>query len=105
MIDALVNDGDIVLLRPAEQAHKGEMVAVWLRDREETTLKYYIPEFDAQGRLRAVRLRPANEQLADIVIDDPSQVEIKGKVVMIIRRLDRRPARPRGYKEAVVRKA
>ncbi len=94
MIDAMVNDGDIVVLRPTSEAHKNEMVAVWLRDREETTLKYYIPEYDPQGRLKAIRLRPANPTMEDIVIDDPSQVEIKGKVVMVIRRLDRRPVRP-----------
>ncbi len=94
MIDAMVNDGDIVILRPATEAHRNEMVAVWLRDREETTLKYYDPVFDAQGQVRAIRLRPAHPHMEPIVIDDPSQVEIKGKVVMVIRRLDQKPVVP-----------
>ncbi|HEY58741.1 MAG TPA: repressor LexA [Anaerolineae bacterium] len=99
MIDAMVNDGDIVILRPATEAHRNEMVAVWLRDREETTLKYYDPVFDAQGHLQAIRLRPAHPHMEPIVIDDPAQVEIKGKVVMVIRRLDRRPLVPPSGKE------
>ena len=33
MIDAMVNDGDIVILKPAQEARNGEMVAVWLNDR------------------------------------------------------------------------
>jgi repressor LexA len=54
MIDAMVNDGDIVVMRPITQANNGEMVAVWLADRDETTLKYFYLE---NGR---VRLQPAN---------------------------------------------
>src|SRR3990172_12906323 len=43
MIDALVNDGDLVIMEPARSANNGDMVAVWLKDRQETTLKkiYY----------------------------------------------------------------
>ncbi len=37
MIDAMVNDGDIVIMQPITQAENGEMVAVWLSDRDETT--------------------------------------------------------------------
>ncbi len=40
MVDALVNDGDLVLLRATETAENGEMVAVWLKEENETTLKY-----------------------------------------------------------------
>ena len=54
MIDAMVNDGDIVIMKPANQAHNGEMVSVWLTDRDETTLKYFYLE---NGK---VRLQPAN---------------------------------------------
>jgi repressor LexA len=54
MIDAMVNDGDIVVMRPITQANNGEMVAVWLADRDETTLKYFFLE---NGK---VRLQPAN---------------------------------------------
>lgn len=82
MIDALVYDGDIVIMKPAHGAHNGEMVAVWLNDRDETTLKYFYLEKD--GR---IRLQPANNTMQPIYIDDPACVEIQGKVVMVIRQL------------------
>jgi repressor LexA len=81
MIDAMVNDGDIVIMRRAEEARNGEMVAIWLRDRDETTLKYFYLE---NGR---VRLQPANPTMKPIYVDDPSIVEIKGRVVMVIRQV------------------
>jgi repressor LexA len=82
MIDAMVNDGDIVVMRPITQANNGEMVAVWLSDRDETTLKYFYLE---NGR---VRLQPANPLMKPIIIDDPAQVQAQGKVVLVIRRLE-----------------
>lgn len=82
MIDALVYDGDIVIMKPALTAHNGEMVAVWLNDRDETTLKYFYLEKD--GR---VRLQPANRTMQPIYIDNPSNVQIQGKVVMVIRQI------------------
>jgi len=81
MIDAMVNDGDIVIMKKVESAKNGEMVAVWLRDRDETTLKYFYLE---NGR---VRLQPANPTMRPIIIDDPSIVQVQGKVVMVIRRV------------------
>jgi repressor LexA len=83
MIDAMVNDGDIVIMRPAREARNGEMVAVWLKDRDETTLKYFFKE--TGGR---VRLQPANPTLHPIYVDDPRSLEIQGKVVMVIRKLE-----------------
>ncbi|HOE69913.1 MAG TPA: transcriptional repressor LexA [Brevefilum sp.] len=82
MIDAMVNDGDIVIMRPVTQANNGEMVAVWLADRDETTLKYFYLE---GGH---VRLQPANPLMKPIIIDDPTHVQVQGKVVLVIRRLD-----------------
>ncbi len=81
MIDAMVNDGDIVIMKRAETANNGEMVAVWLEDNNETTLKYFYRE---NGR---VRLQPANPTMDPIIIDNPEQVRIQGKVVMIVRQL------------------
>lgn len=82
MIDAMVNDGDIVVMRPVTQANNGEMVAVWLSDRDETTLKYFFLE---NGQ---IRLQPANPLMKPIIIDDPAQVQVQGKVVLVIRRLE-----------------
>jgi repressor LexA len=81
MIDAMVNDGDIVIMRRANEARNGEMVAIWLNDRDETTLKYFYKE---NGK---VRLQPANPTMQPIIIDDPATVEIQGKVVMVIRQV------------------
>lgn len=82
MIDAMVNDGDIVIMKAAREARNGEMVAIWLNDREETTLKYFYLE---NGK---VRLQPANPTMEPIIINDPKNVEIQGKVVMVIRQVE-----------------
>lgn len=79
MIDAMVNDGDIIIMKPAKDVHNGDLVAIWLRDKDETTLKYFYLE---DGK---VRLQPANPTMKPIFIDDPSTVDIQGKIVMIIR--------------------
>lgn len=82
MIDALVNDGDIVILRRQEDAENGEMVAAWLIEEGETTLKYLHRELD-RGR---VRLQPANPHMAPLYVR-PSNLRIDGKVVGVIRKL------------------
>jgi repressor LexA len=81
MIDAMVNDGDIVIMKKVDHARNGEMVAIWLNDRDETTLKYFYLE---NGR---VRLQPANPAMQPIIINDPSVVEVQGKVVLVIRQV------------------
>ena len=79
MVDAMINDGDKVVFRHTNKANNGDMVAVWLTKNDETTLKYYYRE---AGR---IRLQPANPTMGPIYIDDPEQVQIMGKVVMVIR--------------------
>lgn len=39
MVDALIDDGDIVIMQAASTAEDGETVAVWLKDKQEVTLK------------------------------------------------------------------
>jgi repressor LexA len=80
MIDALINDGDIVIMKHQKVAENGDMVAVWLRDKEETTLKKIYHEGDV------VRLQPANPTMEPIYVS-PGGVEVQGKVVMVIRQL------------------
>ncbi len=79
MIDAMVSDGDIIIMKPAKEVRNGDLVAIWLRDKDETTLKYFYLE---NGK---VRLQPANPTMKPIYIDDPATVDIQGKIVMIIR--------------------
>jgi repressor LexA len=78
MIDALVGDGDLILLRAAETAENGEMVAVWLKRENETTLKYLYREGSR------VRLQPANSTMQPIYTD-ASNVAVQGKVISVIR--------------------
>jgi repressor LexA len=81
MIDALVSDGDIVVMKHQEVAENGDMVAVWLRDKEETTLKKFYHEGSR------IRLQPANPTMQPIYAS-PANVEVQGKVVMVIRQLE-----------------
>ncbi len=83
MIDAMVNDGDIVILKPQQDARNGDMVAVWLNDRNETTLKFFFKEKDRY------RLQPANPTMKPIFVNKNEALEIKGKVVMVIRKVER----------------
>jgi repressor LexA len=78
MIDALVNDGDIVVLEQSRSADNGDMVAAWIKDREETTLKRFYSE---NGQ---VRLQPANPTMAPIFLD-PDNIEVQGRVIAVIR--------------------
>lgn len=82
MIDAMVNDGDIVIMKRAQSANNGEMVAIWLEDTSETTLKYFYKEGNH------VRLQPANPTMKPIIIENPEDLRIQGKVVMIVRKVD-----------------
>lgn len=78
MVDALINDGDIVVLRHAEEAHDGDLVAVWLLDEEETTLKRFFHEG------QRIRLQPENPSMAPLFVH-PGNVQVQGKVVAVIR--------------------
>lgn len=80
MIDALIDDGDIVLMQSSNTAEDGDMVAVWLKDRQEVTLKKLYRE---PGR---TCLRPANKSMEPIYCQ-PENVEIQGKVVGVLRTL------------------
>lgn len=85
MIDAMVSEGDYIILKPQHEARNGDMVAVWLKDREETTLKYFFLE---KGK---VRLQPANPNMEPIIIANPDEnLEIRGKVVMVIRPMEKK---------------
>ena len=81
MIDALVNDGDIVIMQHQVEAENGEMVAIRLMDQNETTLKRFYRE---NGH---VRLQPANPRMEPLFVS-PEAVAIEGKVVAIIRQVD-----------------
>ena len=78
MIDEHIQDGDYVVVESRESADPGDMV-VALIDGENVTLKKFYPE----GNL--IRLQPANETLAPIVLD-AARVKIQGVVVSVLRK-------------------
>ena len=80
MIDALINDGDIVLMQQVKAVENGEMAAVWLRAEKEATLKKVYVEPDR------VRLQPANSQMKPFYAS-PDNVEIQGRVIGVIRQV------------------
>lgn len=81
MTDALVDDGDVVLVEPSREAHNGDMVVARLKLEDETTLKRLYLEGNK------VRLQPANSQMEPIY-SMADNVEIQGRVVGIIRTID-----------------
>ncbi len=78
MIDAMVDDGDIVILRHQTTARNGDMVAAWISGDDTTTLKYFFHEGDR------IRLQPANPSMGPIYVE-PERVQVQGKVEMVIR--------------------
>jgi repressor LexA len=85
MIDAMVSDGDIIIMKKAVEAHNGEMVAIWLDDENETTLKYFYKEKDR------IRLQPANPTMQPIYIARERPLRIMGTVIMVIRQIAKSP--------------
>jgi len=77
MIDALIDDGDFVIVQPQATARDGDIVVALLEDNG-VTLKRYFREKDR------IRLQPANAEMDPIYATD---VQIQGKVVGVIRRL------------------
>ena len=80
MIDALINDGDIVLMESAESVENGQMAAVWLKNDKEATLKKFYAE------PTRVRLQPANAAMKPFFYK-PDEVAVQGKVIAVIRQL------------------
>ncbi len=81
MVDALINDGDIVILKQQETCENGETVAVWLEEEKETTLKKFYSEGER------VRLQPANVTM-DPIYTRADNVRIQGRLVSVVRSID-----------------
>jgi repressor LexA len=80
MVDDMVNDGDIVVMRQQETANNGDMVAVWLTPSDTTTLKRIYHEG------KQVRLQPANPTMEPIYVAT-DEVRVQGKVMAVYRNL------------------
>lgn len=87
MVDALVDDGDIVVLAHQETADNGDLVAAWIESRDEWTLKKFYQQGDT------ITLRPANPMMftdEDVVrkFTFPAQdVKVSGKVCLVVRQM------------------
>ncbi len=78
MIDALIDDGDIVILRKQQTCNDGDLVAVWLPDDSTTTLK----EFHDEGT--RIRLQPRNPNMKPIYVH-PNNCQVQGRVLGVVR--------------------
>ena len=78
MIDALVDDGDTVIVQPVTSVSNGDMVVAWLKAEKEVTLKRLYNEGSR------IRLQPANVTMEPIYVD-PDNIEVQGRVVAVIR--------------------
>ncbi|MCA9949221.1 MAG: transcriptional repressor LexA [Anaerolineales bacterium] len=77
MVDDMINDGDIVVIKQQEIANDGDMVAAWVTG-EGNTLKRIYRE---NGR---IRLQPSNPTMEPIYAD-PDDVQVQGKVMLVMR--------------------
>lgn len=77
MVDALIDDGDFVIVQPQATARDGDIVVALLEDNGVTLKRFYREE----GR---IRLQPANPEMEPIYATD---LQIQGKVVGVIRKL------------------
>jgi repressor LexA len=78
MIDALINDGDIVVMQKVNDINNGDLAAVRLMDRDETTLKRVFKEG------KRLKLKPENPTMAPFYVD-ARHAEIQGRVMCVIR--------------------
>lgn len=78
MIEAGIDDGDLVLIRQQNSAEEGQIVVALVED--EATLKRYYPE----PKQHRIRLHPENSQMDDIYVDN---CEIQGIAVKVLKDL------------------
>jgi repressor LexA len=81
MVGAGINDGDIVIIHPQNDAENGEIVVALIG--EEATLKFLYKEGEK------IILKASNPLYPDITIDisKGSEIKIIGKVIGLIRKL------------------
>ena len=79
MIDAGIEDGDLVLIRQQNYANEGQIVVALMED--EATLKRYYPE----PQKRRIRLHPENSSMRDIYV---ANCIIQGVAVKVLKDLE-----------------
>ncbi len=79
MINAGINDGDLVIIRQQETADEGQIV-VALIDNEATLKRYFLDR-----RRKKIRLHPENDEMEDMYFNT---VAIQGVAVKILKDLN-----------------
>jgi repressor LexA len=79
MIDALINDGDIVVMKRVTEVKNGDLAAVFLLDRNESTLKRVFHEG------KRLKLKPENPTMKPFYVE-ARQAQIQGRVMCVIRK-------------------
>lgn len=78
MVEAGIDDGDLVLIRQQDTAEEGQIVVALVDD--EATLKRFYPEPENHR----IRLHPENTHMKDIYVD---RCEIQGIAVKVLKEL------------------
>lgn len=78
MVEAGIDDGDLVLIRQQDNAEEGQIVVALIDD--EATLKRFYPEPENHR----IRLHPENSHMNDIFVD---RCEIQGIAVKVLKEL------------------
>jgi repressor LexA len=81
MVDAMIGDGDIVIMHHTFDVKSGDVVAAWLKNEQEVTLKKIYFEGEQ------VRLQPCNPFMMPFY-QPTANVEVQGKVIGVIRAMD-----------------
>ena len=79
MIEAGIDNGDLVLIRQQNYADEGQIVVALME--EEATLKRFYPE----PKKHRIRLHPENSRMDDIYVDN---CEIQGVAVKVLKDLE-----------------
>lgn len=79
MIEAGIDNGDLVLIRQQNYADEGQIVVALMED--ESTLKRFYPE----PKKHRIRLHPENSRMDDIYVDN---CEIQGVAVKVLKDLE-----------------
>lgn len=81
MIEAGINDGDMVVVRPQKDAVPGDIIVALIDD--EATVKTFLRDGDG------IVLRPENSAMAPIRVAADREFAIAGKVISVIRQLEK----------------
>jgi repressor LexA len=80
MEDALIADGDTVILKQGDTWNDGDIVAVWLNDEGALTLKELY-----RGRGDIIKLRPRSHK-HQTRVEKEGDVRVMGRVVAVLRK-------------------